>query len=264
MADATLLSGELRLAGRLDSRFFQLLAAIAVTGSINRAARTAGYSYKGAWLLLETAANLANEPLLESATGGKGGGGTRLTRASHDLLAAWRALESAHQDFLHTQEALLVQQPALAGLLRRISMKTTARNQFAGTVAAVDWGPVTTQVAIAISGGQEIVATLTSTAARRLQLEQGKEAIALIKSSAVVLIADFAGYALSARNQFAGTISRLERGTVTSIVVLTLPGGAHLSASVTNDAVDALGLKIGQPATAVFKASAVMLAVAMT
>ncbi len=263
MADATLLSGDLKLAGRLDSRFFQLLAAIDGTGSINRAARTAGYSYKGAWLLLETAANLANEPLLESATGGKGGGGTRLTRASHDLLAAWRELESAHRDFLRTQEAMLVQQPALAGLLRRISMKTTARNQFAGTVCAVEWGPVTTQVAIAISSGQEIVATMTSAAAKRLQLEVGKEAIALIKSSAVVLVTDFAGYALSARNQFAGTISRLERGAVTSIAVLTLPGGTSLSASVTNDAVDALALKVGQPATAVFKAYAVMLAVAM-
>ena len=75
--------------------------------------------------------------------------------------------------------------------------------------------------------------------------------------------ADFAGYALSARNQFAGTISRLERGAVTSIAVLTLPGGTSLSASVTNDAVDALALKVGQPATAVFKAYAVMLAVAM-
>lgn len=85
-ADATLLSGELKLAGRLDARFFALLAAIDSTGSINRAARTAGYSYKGARLLLETAASLTYEPLLESATGGKDGGGTHLTRAGRDLL----------------------------------------------------------------------------------------------------------------------------------------------------------------------------------
>ncbi|MDR2128781.1 MAG: TOBE domain-containing protein [Burkholderiaceae bacterium] len=263
MADSTLLSGNLKLAGRLDARFFALLTAIDNTGSINRAARTAGYSYKGAWLLLETAANLAREPLIESATGGKGGGGTRLTRASRDLLVAWRRLESTHSDFLRAQEAWLIQQPALAGLLRRISMKTTARNQFAGTVSAVDQGPVSTQVVLTLASGQDIAATITTAAARRLNLEVGKDAIALVKSSAVVLVTDFAGYVLSARNQFAGTISRLDRGAVSSLVIVTLPGGINLTASVTNDAVDALGLAIGQEATAVFKAHAVMLAVAV-
>ena len=53
-----------------------------------------------------------------------------------------------------------------------------------------------------------------------------------------------------------------ERGAVTSLVVLTLPGGGQITASVTNDAVAALDIKVGLPATAVFKAYAVMLAVA--
>jgi len=75
MADGAMLQADLKLAGRLDARFFALLGAIASTRSINRAARTAGYSYKGAWLVLEGAAKLASEPLLESASGGKGDGG---------------------------------------------------------------------------------------------------------------------------------------------------------------------------------------------
>jgi molybdate transport system regulatory protein len=261
MAEGRLLSGELKLAGRLDARFFALLEAIKATGSINRAARTAGYSYKGAWLVLETAANLASEPLLERATGGKGGGGTQLTFAAHDLLAAWGLLQTAHSGFLQAQEAWLNQQPSLAGLLRRLSMKTTARNQFAGRISAIESGPVTTQVTVTLAGAQDIVATMTTSAATRLKLEPGKEAIALVKSSAVVLVADFAGYQLSARNQFAGSISRIERGAVSSLVILTLPGGAHLTASVTNDAVDALALAVGQACTAVFKAYSVMLAV---
>ena len=56
MENGTLLSAELKLAGRLDARFFTLLEALDRAGSINRAARAAGLSYKGAWLLLETAA----------------------------------------------------------------------------------------------------------------------------------------------------------------------------------------------------------------
>ncbi len=81
------ISAELKLAGRLDARFFALLQAVADTGSINRAAKTAGYSYKGAWMVLETACNLAHEPLLETLTGCAGGGGTRLTPAARGLLA---------------------------------------------------------------------------------------------------------------------------------------------------------------------------------
>jgi molybdate transport system regulatory protein len=259
-ADGSLLSAELRLAGRLDARFFALLDAVQRTGSINRAAATAGLSYKGAWLLLESACNLANEALLETATGGAGGGGTQLTDAARGLLEAWHALQSDHRDFLRAQEQRLSQQPALLGLLRRMSMKTSARNQFAGTVSAIDIGPVSAEVIIALKSGDSITATLTSAAARRLKLKKGKEALALIKASAVVLVSDFAGWQLSARNQLAGTVSRIERGAVSSLVVLTLPGGAALTATLTNEGLEALGLKIGAPATAVFKAYAVMVA----
>ena len=258
--DGALLSGELRIAGRLDARFFELLDALHATGSINRAARTAGLSYKGAWLLLETACNMANEPLLETATGGAGGGGTRLTEAAVSLLRAWQTLQAEHRDFVRAQEGRLAKLPALFGLMRRMSMKTTARNQFAGNVSALDIGPVSAQVSIALKAGGEITATMTSAAAKRLKLAKGKEALALIKASAVVLVTDFAGWQLSARNQLAGTVSRVERGAVSSLVVLTLPGGGAITASVTNEGVDALGLAVGTPATAVFKAYAVMIA----
>jgi molybdate transport system regulatory protein len=141
-----------------------------------------------------------------------------------------------------------------------MSMKTTARNQFAGTVGAVDIGPVSAQVTIVLKDGDEITATMTSAAARRLKLKKGKEALALIKASAIVLVTDFAGWQLSARNQLAGTVSRLEKGAVSSLVILTLPGGAAITASVTNEGVEALGLEVGVPATAVFKAYSVMVA----
>lgn len=250
-----MLKADLRLAGRLDARFFALLQALHDTGSINKAARTAGLSYKGAWLMLESAGNLALEPLWHTERGG-----TTLMPAAMALLDAWRALQDAHRAFLRTQETQLAQLPALQGLLRRMSMKTTARNQFAGIVKALQLGPVSATVTIALKSGDDIVATMTADAAKRLKLKKGKEALALVKASAVVLVSDFAGWQLSARNQLAGTVSRIERGAVSSLVVLTLPGGAHITASVTNEGVDALGLKVGVPATAVFKAYAVMVA----
>lgn len=255
-----LISAELKLAGRLDARFFALLQALQDTGSINKAARTAGLSYKGAWLVLEAACNLANAPLLHTAAGGAGGGGTRLTEAARELLGAWQCLQSDHRAFLQQQETRLAQLPALHGLLRRMSMKTSARNQFAGTVSGVELGPVSAQVGIVLKSGDEITATMTSAAAKRLKLKKGKEALALVKASAIVLVTDFAGWQLSARNQLAGTVSRIERGAVSSLVVVTLPGGAAITASVTNEAVEALALKVGVAATAVFKAYSVLVA----
>ena len=253
--DGSLIGAELRLAGRLDARFFALLQAVHDTGSINRAARAAGLSYKGAWLLLESACNLAHETLLETSAAG-----TRLTPAALGLLEAWRQLESDHLAFLRTQEQRLANHPALHGLLRRMSMKTSARNQFAGIVGAVDVGPVSAEVTIRLKSGDEITATMTSAAAKRLKLKKGKEALALVKASAIVLVTDFAGWQLSARNQLAGTVSRVEKGAVSSVVALTLPGGAVITATVTNESVEALGLKAGNPATAVFKAYSVMVA----
>lgn len=258
---AALLQGELSIAGRLDARFFALLEALDATGSLHKAARASGYSYKGAWLVLDTASNLCPVPLVETSTGGRGGGGSRLTPAGQALLAAWRTLHQRHQAFLHEQVAWMNDQPGLAALFRRLSMKTSARNQFAGTIRSVEAGPATTQATVAIAGGVEITAALTTASATRLRLAVGQEAIALVKASEVVLATDLAGWRLSSRNQLEGTVSRVAKGATTSLVGLALPGGAQVTASITNDAAEALSLEVGQPATALFKAYAVMLAV---
>ena len=139
-------------------------------------------------------------------------------------------------------------------------MKTTARNQFPGKITQVQSGPITTQVTLTLGGGQEITAALTSGSATAMKLSPGQEALALVKSSAVVLVTDFAGYTLSARNQLAGTISRIDKGGVSTVVGLDLPGGGVVGDDGGHRPA-ALGLQVGQAATAVFKAYAVMLAV---
>lgn len=65
---------------------------------------------------------------------------------------------------------------------------------------------------------------------------------------------------LSARNQIKGTIKSVTKGQTTAHVQLEV-NGAVITASITNEAVDALGLKAGQSAYAVIKASDVMIAV---
>lgn len=65
---------------------------------------------------------------------------------------------------------------------------------------------------------------------------------------------------LSARNQLKGTVVSIVRGPVTALVKLDV-GGQHVSATLTTEACDELGLVEGKEAVALFKASAVILGV---
>jgi len=66
---------------------------------------------------------------------------------------------------------------------------------------------------------------------------------------------------LSARNQIAGTIKAVHKGATTAHVEIEIGGGAVVTAAITNEAVAALGLAVGQKAWAVIKASDVMVGV---
>lgn len=66
---------------------------------------------------------------------------------------------------------------------------------------------------------------------------------------------------LSTRNQLTGTVSSIEVGAVMTIVKIDLDGGQQVTASVTKDAVDELGLAVGTPVTALIKSTEVMLGV---
>ncbi len=66
---------------------------------------------------------------------------------------------------------------------------------------------------------------------------------------------------LSARNQISGTVIEVRKGQTTAHVRIDIGNGMIITSSITNDAVDDLGLKVGDNAIAVIKASAVMVAI---
>lgn len=242
--------------GRID-----LLAKIAESGSIAKAAKSIKMSYKAAWDAIDTMNNLAGKPLVERLTGGKGGGGTRLTPRGEQLVANFKLIEREHREFV---DQLSHQAEGIADdllLIRRIKMKTSARNQFLGKVTAVRRGAVNDEVELEILGGQRIVAIITCESTDNLGLKLGAEAFALIKASAVIVMTDDDGAQVSARNRLAGTVSRLQPGAVNSEVVIDLPGGGAIASIITNGSVDSLGLKVGGPASAIFKASSVIVGV---
>jgi molybdopterin-binding protein len=69
-------------------------------------------------------------------------------------------------------------------------MKISARNVLKGTVRSITHGAVNTEVAIGLPGGQEIISVITKASAERLGLAVGKEVLAIIKASSVLVAAD--------------------------------------------------------------------------
>lgn len=69
-------------------------------------------------------------------------------------------------------------------------MKISARNQIPGTVKMIRKGPVTTEVIIAIGGGNEIVSTITTHSAEHLGLREGSRVYAVMKASEVMVGVD--------------------------------------------------------------------------
>jgi molybdate transport system regulatory protein len=238
-----------------------LLARIAELGSITQAAKAVGLSYKGAWDAIEHMSNLAGEPLVERMAGGKGGGFTHLTARGKQLVRNFALVQQEHARFV---ERLNRQAGGLTrdySLMESIAMKTSARNQFAGTVLSVRPGAVNDEVEIEVIGGLRIVAIVTSESRSELGLDVGAKAFALVKASSVILMTDASGARLSARNQLAGTVSRVTQGAVNSEVVIELPGGGTIAAIITHESAKNLGLAVRSAATAVFKASSVIVGV---
>ncbi|HYQ38031.1 MAG TPA: TOBE domain-containing protein [Pseudomonas sp.] len=140
-------------------------------------------------------------------------------------------------------------------------MKISARNVFKGSVATVQPGAVNAEVVVALGGGDQLVAVVTMESARALELAEGAPVLAIVKAPWVLLMSDDSGVRLSARNQLRGTVKAVELGAVNAEVTLTLQGGTELTSIVTREAVAELGLKPGAAASAVIKASNVILGV---
>jgi molybdate transport system regulatory protein len=142
-----------------------------------------------------------------------------------------------------------------------MTFQTSARNQLSGTITAIRKGAVNAEIDIGLPGGEAVVAQITLPSVENLALAVGKPVTALLKASWLILGTGEEAPKVSARNRLKGSVVSVTKGAVNSEVSLKLVGGDAVVASITNVSVEALGLKAGVTAWALFKASAVILAV---
>ncbi|WP_263261208.1 TOBE domain-containing protein [Pseudomonas sp. RIT-PI-S] len=231
-----------------------LLQHIAEQGSITRAAKAAGLSYKGAWDAIDELNNLTARPLVERSVGGRGGGGARLSAEGERVLRLYQRLQA-----LHTQVLEAAEDSADLDLLGRLMLHTSARNQLAGTVARIERQGTHDHIYLDLGSGLALCAAITPESTRRLLLAPGATVVALMKAGWLSVDPEGSPVAEPA-NALPAQVEAVDMATPgPSEVRLSLRNGQRLCALVDNSRLATLALQPGQAAIVCFDPGSVLL-----
>lgn len=204
-----------------DDRDAVLLRAIDEHGSLNRAADALGRSFSHAQRRIVDLERAFGK-LVARQRGGSGGGGSELTDSARTLLVRFDRLRAEFSG------VAAVPQTVLAG-------RVVGRDGELATVET-DAGPV-----------------------RALAPPEADRVDVTVRADAVTLTAPMAAPedgGTSARNRFAGEVTRVDAGETVATVELAVADGVQLAALVTLASVQRLDLGPGTAAVATFKATA--------
>jgi molybdate transport system regulatory protein len=236
----------------------KLLEAVALHGSITKAAKAAGFSYKAAWDAVNAINNLLPTPAFLTKAGGRSGGGAEVTEEGRRLIATFHRLEEKLARISET-----IAEEGLAGaedfLLWTAGMTISARNVFRAEVIEVKKWPVDVEVTLRVSEKDTILAIVTNESAEQLHLSRGRKALALIKASFVSLAP--VGDATAQRNCFRGVVKQRVDAERNSEILLDIGFGKTMTVVTPRRLVEDMGLKEGDAALATFDPSDVILAV---
>ncbi|RFC38532.1 MAG: molybdate transport system regulatory protein [Candidatus Nitrotoga sp. LAW] len=246
--------------GGVSARRLELLAAIGQENSINGAAKAVGMTYKGAWEAVEAMNNLAGVPLVTAWQGGRGGGRAELTEVGQRLVGEMRRITALQTQFFAALNEDMILDDSFQ-LLKRIEVRTSARNAFTGIVESVRNSVVDAEVTLRLASGEALYAIITQNSVRSLDIVPGKVVYALIKASWVLLTPADEKIKTSARNRLCGVVSHIEASPINTEVLLDLGNSMTLAAIITNESHKILGLTIGSRACALIKASHIIIGV---
>jgi molybdate transport system regulatory protein len=255
----------LLFAGRdlLIGKTIELLRQIDSKGSLSKAADAIPISYKNAWDMIDRLNNLSAHPVVVTTTGGRYGGGTRLSEYGKSILALYSSLERSYlNSFAELQDAKLDTEMFFK-MVKGICMKTSARNQLAGSVKRIVKGSINSEIMIDIGNNVNIIAVITNDSTNELELTVGVDVIILVKASAVILFPGDSPVKCSAENMLLGNVVEVRLGLVNGEVIIDLPGGKTITSVITKESVESLGISEGMRLYAAFSSSQVILALPM-
>jgi molybdate transport system regulatory protein len=223
----------------LGSGRVELLEKIDAAGSINAAAKEMKMSYKAAWDRINAMNALADFPLIEKTTGGKGGGGTKLTPYAKELIATFRRLGELHRQFIDRFSEAGSDPQRLARILGRTFLTTSARNQLPCTIANIQNNGLHTELTLNLNRGDRLRSVISSKSVENMGLIVGCDTYAVIKSSDINIVSTLPS-SDNADNILSGTIEALESSGNNIEIILHLNGGTHLVALEKQDSLQNL------------------------
>jgi molybdate transport system regulatory protein len=223
----------------LGSGRVELLERIDVTGSINAAAKEMKMSYKAAWERINGMNALADKPLIERTTGGKGGGGTKLTPYARELIATFHRFNELHRQFIDRFSEAGNDPERLARILNRTFLTTSARNQLPSVLKEIDTNGLHSTLTLALSGSDVMRSTITAKSVLNMGLSVGCDTYAIIKSSDISIVSTKPSSDTD-DNILSGKIETLETSGDNIEIALRLAGGTLLIALEKQDALQNL------------------------
>lgn len=137
--------------------------------------------------------------------------------------------------------------------------KTSARNSFFGKIRTIRKGDIQTMVEMITVGGDTITTVITNDSLSRLGLKTGSLLTAEVKAPWVILQKSDREPESSAENRFAGTITRINKGKITTEYVVRISDGTELCSVVTTENARLTGFKENDRVWAIFNSFAVVL-----
>lgn len=252
---------------RIDGNSFagsgriELLEQIQASGSISAAARAMGMSYKAAWDAVDAMNNLAERPLVLRQAGGAHGGGTVLTAHGLRVIEQFRHAETIYQRFLEELTRSTGELGDVWSLMRALSMRTSARNHWLGSVRELRTGAVNDEAVIDLGHGLAIRAAITRESSQALGLERpGRRVHVLVKAPFVLLAEPVENARYSAGNQFPGTVESVSDGAVSVEITIAIGHGRTLTALASRELAAEPWLAPGVAVLALINPSHVILA----
>lgn len=231
----------------------ELLKHIMDTGSIAKAAKVMGMSYKAAWDSVDAMNKMTGEMLVLRTSGGRHGGGSKITDAGIEFIKRYDKYTETFDKVL----SIIDDNPDIESVINSFEIKTSADNSFSGKISHISEGAVYAAVEIDC-GSFKIYSSISKSSIERMGLITGDTVTVLIDSGQLILSLD-EGIHLSCKNRFMGTVNSVKKGAVNSEVFIDLDNSHKLCVMVTNESIDSMNIAYGSKVSAFCKSSSVLL-----